>query len=262
MRRDDTDRMPAPKDEPVFTDVHCHCLPGFDDGPRNDREALELCRALVTDRIGTVVATPHQLGRYDNRYDGQDIREAVAELNEMLRENTVPLKVLPGADVRIDERIGELLGTDRILTAADGGRYLMLELPHEVFIEPTVLLDSLAAQDLRCVVTHPERHPFLARNPGHVERWGRYEASLQITAGSLLGEFGCLSEDAAWAFLDAPLPLLIATDAHDVRGRAPRMTAAYEELTNRYGRRAADLLCCENPNRLLAGQDLLPIGSD
>lgn len=259
MERHKADASAISKDIPVFTDIHCHCLPGFDDGPTCRREAIQLCRALVADRIGTVVATPHQLGRYDNRYDAQDIREAVGQLNEWLHEQGVSLSVLPGADVRIDERIGELLQTDRILTVADAGRYLMLELPHEVFIEPTVLLDALVQRDVRCVITHPERHPFLAKNPRHVERWVQYKPSLQITAASFLGEFGALSQDAAWAFLEAPLPLLVATDAHDTEARPPRMTAAYRALANRVGRPTADLLCIENPRRLLTGEGLQPI---
>ncbi len=84
-----------------------------------------------------------------------------------------------------------------------------------------------------------------------------YGSCLQITAASFLGEFGADSERAAWAFLDEPLPLLVANDAHDVAGRAPRMTEAYDLLSQQLGFRMADILCIENPQRLLAGQDLL-----
>ena len=249
----------TPADRTTFVDIHCHCLPGLDDGPSSLSEAMALCRALANDHIAVVVATPHQLGRFDNRYDAQDIRKAVAQLNGALKENAIPLTVLPGADVRIDERIGELLQSDRILTIADTGRHLMLELPHTVYIEPMVLLQSLTAQKLGTVITHPERQPFLAQNPQHVRRWAEHRPCLQITAASFLGEFGPLSEKAAWAFLNEPLPLLVATDAHDTDGRAPRMTAAYKALAKRLGRTAADILCRRNPSRLLTGQDLLPL---
>jgi protein-tyrosine phosphatase len=167
------------------------------------------------------------------------------------------LEVYPGADVRLDERISELLASDQILTVGDAGRYLLLELPHEIFIDPAMLLAQLAENGLQVVVTHPERHRFLAQRPDYVRRWIPHGPSLQITAGSFLGGFGTLSEQAAWAFLKAPLPVLVATDAHAMAGRAPRMSEAYRVLARRIGREKANVVCVENPQRLLAGQDLL-----
>lgn len=241
----------------LFVDVHCHCLPGLDDGPEDQTGALGLCEALAADHIATVVATPHQLGRYDGRYRAPEVRQAVARLNCQLQETDVPLTVVPGADVRIDERIADLLQSDEILTAGDNGRYLLLELPHEVFVDPGMLMATLVERGVGVVVTHPERHSFLAQNPPYVRRWDSYGVALQITAASFLGEFGRRSEQAAWDFLYEPLPLLVATDAHDTVHRPPRMTQAYRLLAYELGRRVADVLCVENPRRLLAGQDLL-----
>jgi len=233
----------------------------MDDGPVDQAEALTLCEALAADHVATVVATPHQLGRYDGLYGGAEIRGAVAQLNQRLSEAQIPLTVIPGADVRIDERIGELLQSDEILTVGDAGRCLMLELPHEVFIDPTMLLAGLAESGISVMISHPERHRFLALSPSHVRQWMSYHPCLQITAGSFLGEFGSRSERAAWAFLDEPLPVLVANDAHDTAGRAPRMTDAYRLLTRQLGPRMADILCIENPQRLLAGGDLLMLDS-
>jgi protein-tyrosine phosphatase len=252
LRGDSEGPSPGP-----FVDIHCHCLPDMDDGPTDRSESLALCEMLAADHIATVVATPHQLGRYDGVYRAPEIRRVVAELNQDLREAHVPLTVVPGADVRLDERIMDLLLSDDILTAGDGGRYLMLELPHEVFIDPSMLMVTLAQNGLGAIITHPERHVFLARNPQYVRQWISYGAGLQITAASFLGEFGSLSERAAWDFLGEPLPVLVATDAHGATRRPPRMTDAYHLLVHQLGRHAADILCIENPKRLLAGHDLL-----
>src|SRR5437870_1213069 len=97
-------------------DVHCHCLPGLDDGPPTITDALNLCRALVEDGITAVTATPHQLGRYDGRNSAPEIRRAVIELRQALVEAHVPLHIEPGADVRVDERIPELLEQDIVMT--------------------------------------------------------------------------------------------------------------------------------------------------
>ena len=240
-----------------FTDVHCHCLPGLDDGPRDISEALALCRALVADGITQVVATPHQLGRFDGRCNTSKVRKAVAELQQRLNDDGIPLTVLPGADVRLDERIPQLVQCDRVLTVADGGRYLLLELPHEIFIDPRSLLEQLRQAGITTVMTHPERHAFLMQQPSYVQRWDEYRPCLQLTAASLVGEFGRHCQEAAWVLLDLDLPVVIATDAHNTDSRAPRMTAAYRCLVEEFGRAAADLMCIENPRRLVAGQEAL-----
>lgn len=245
----------------AFTDVHCHCLPGLDDGPGSVIDGLALCRALAADGIERVVATPHQLGRFEGRYDADAIRGAVAELNCFLEEAETPLTVLPGADVRLDEQIPRLLQSGDILTVGDGGTYLLLELPHEVFIDPESLLAELASVGVTAIITHPERHAYLARHPQHVRRWVEYGTCLQITAGSFGGGFGPESQEAAWTFVQAPMPVLVATDAHDTNDRAPRMSEAHGLLAQQYGYFAADILCVTNPRRAVEGRDLLRLTS-
>jgi protein-tyrosine phosphatase len=246
----------------VFTDVHCHCLPGLDDGPADMVEALALCRALVADGVRTVVATPHQLGRYEGRNGGSQVRQAVARLQQALTQAQIPLTVHAGADIRIDERIPQLLESSAVLAVGDVGRYFLLELPHEVFVDPMALLAQLAERQVTAVITHPERHPFLARNPDTVQRWAPYRPCLQITAASFGGGFGPLAQEAAWAFLRQPLPVLAATDTHDTTSRPPRMTEAYTLLSQRLGRSAARTICVDNPQRVLSGQDVLMLAME
>lgn len=240
-----------------YIDTHCHCLPGIDDGPATMSEAIELCRALVSDGIGTVVATPHQLGRFDNSNDANQIREAVQLINEKLYKNDVDLCVLPGADVRVDERICDLFRADKIMTLGDGRHYLLLELPTEVLIDIEPLLIELERVNLVAIISHPERCRLIVQQPHILEKWLEHSVGLQITAGSLLGEFGPAAEKAAWSFLQKGLAQIVATDAHDVCQRRPRMTAAFECIVNESGRQVARKLCIENPMRVLQGADLL-----
>src|SRR4030042_2002934 len=140
-----------------FTDIHCHCLPGLDDGPSTMKEALALCRMLAAEGIATIVATPHQLGRFESFNEAATVREAVNNLNESLKNNAIPVEVVPGGEVRVDERICKLLESDRILTLADGGKYLLLELPYQVFIDIEPLLIELASMDIQSIISHAER---------------------------------------------------------------------------------------------------------
>jgi len=243
-----------------FVDIHCHCLPGVDDGPATISESLSLCQALVDNGVTTVIATPHQLGRFSERNENKHVRERVRALNEQLESNGIGLNVVPGADVRVDERICQLIEADRIMTLADGGKYILLELPHEIFIDIKPLLIGLSALGIQAIISHPERHPMIAR-PGSFARsvllrW-LGQAQIQLTAASLLGDFGAAAQQAAWHFLFSGWACLVATDTHDLDGRRPRMKAAYDQIRTKLGEATARRVCIENPLRVLEGREEL-----
>lgn len=240
----------------VCADVHCHCLPGVDDGPATLTDALALCTALARDGITHVVATPHQLGRYDGTNAPAAIRQAVSDLNVALGTQGIPLIVVPGGDVRIDERLPKLLETDGVLTLADGGRYVLLELPHDTLVDIGPLLESIMAGGRRGILSHPERHAQLAARPEMAARWVERGALMQVTAGSLVGDFGPGAERAGWEWLQKGLVHLIASDAHDVRRRPPRMGMAIDAISRELTHLLARRLCMENPLRVLRGEDV------
>jgi protein-tyrosine phosphatase len=204
--------------------------------------------------VTTAIATPHQLGRYDGRLTADDIRHAVADLNAALGARGIPLTVAPGADVRVDERIPALLDADRVLTLADSGKYILLELPHDTFIDIRPLLTELMARGVTPVVSHPERNSSLTRSPEAVAAWIGEGALLQVTAASLTGRFGPVAERVAWHWLATGAASFVATDAHDTDARGPCMTRAIEAITHRLGEPAARRACTLNPARLLAGE--------
>ena len=259
----------ALRDRPVtlsrsvyFVDVHCHCLPGFDDGPGTMEQAVYLCRQLALDGVRQVIATVHQLGRYENTNSADQIRSGTGQLNQNLLDLEIPLAVAPGADVRVDERLVQMLDDDKILTLADNRSYILLELPHDTFIDISRLLDQLAQRSVRAVISHPERHPVIARNPELVRPWlEEYQAILQITAGSLAGDFGPLPEQVARYYLDRDMITVVATDAHNLTDRRPRMSAAYSLIEDQLGPQVACRLCMDNPDRVRKGIDVITSNS-
>lgn len=243
----------------VFTDVHCHCLPGFDDGPATTAESLDLCRKLSEEGIAVAVATPHQLGRFDGRNDAAKVREAAGRLNEILQDKNIALEVVPGAEVRVDERICRLLEADKILTLADGGKYLLVELPHQVFVDIDPLLRELTCRGISTIISHPEKNAPLARQPDALRKWLEHGASTQVTTYSLTGAYGPHIRRAAWLLLAAGWVGLVATDAHGAERGRPRVKAVFELIARRLGGGLAQLVCIENPARVVNGQDLLPV---
>jgi len=242
-----------------FTDIHCHCLPGLDDGPDTMAQAVGLCRMLAEEGFTAVVATPHQLGRFEGANEGATVREAVRNLNEAIRNNGISLEVVPGGEVRVDERICRLLEADRILTLADGGKYLLLELPYQVFIDIEPLLIELASMGIQSVISHAELIVPLASRPEMVRKWLECSNHLQITAASLVGDFGPEVQKVALSFIESGRATIVATDSHNTKLRRPRMRAAYELISTRFREDLANLVCIENPSRIVNGQDILSV---
>ena len=238
-------------------DLHCHCLPGLDDGPETMEESLVLCRALVADGITTAIATPHQLGRYDGRNGSAVVREAVEKLRACLLKQGIALRILPGGDIRLDERLVRLVEEDRVTTIADMGKCLLVELPHEIYVDPAVLLERLAEAGLIAVITHPERHRYVQQHADVVQGWVEQGAVLQITAGSLVGEFGQEALKASRYWIAKGWVGVVASDAHGAE-RPPLMTQAIEALQTEFGLEAARDLCVVNPARLAAGENASP----
>jgi protein-tyrosine phosphatase len=242
-----------------FTDIHCHCLPGLDDGPATMAESIALCRLLVREGVATTVATPHQFGRFKDSNTAARVREAVRCLNETLKNSDIPLNVLPGSELHVDERICRLLEDDTIMTLADSGKFILLELPCQVSIDITPLLADLASMGVQCIIAHVERiAPFAAR-PQTLATWIDHFAHLQITASSLVGDFGPKVRRVAWSLLNSGWVAFVATDSHDTHFRRPRMGAAFQLISARLGKDVARRVCIENPLRVVEGRDIVSV---
>jgi len=239
---------------PRFTEVHCHCLPGIDDGPANLIESLALCRQLVANGTSTVIATPHQLGPYKMANPATQIRQEVTKLNDALHESRIPLTVLPGGEVRLDERLVELLDQDHILTLGDHRQYLLLELL-DIQVDVTHLLRALIERGITPVIAHAELIWWLGKNPKLALSWIPAGVVLQLNAGSLLGRFGAPAQQAAWTMAQASYGVIVASDAHNTGRRAPCLREAYEALAKAFDPTKAQLMCADWPKALAEPPD-------
>jgi protein-tyrosine phosphatase len=236
-----------------FIDLHCHCLPGIDDGAADMDTALALCRKLADEGVTTVAATPHQLGRYEGRNGAPAIRVAVAELAARLAAEDIALGLVPGADVRVAEDLPALIAADEVMTLADGRKWMLVEPAEGAFMDLGPLLDRLRALGIRGIVTHPERYLWNDAAIGKMLQWRRSRGALmQITAGSFLGAFGPRAEMLAWRWLENGLADLVASDAHDTIRRPPLLAAAWKAISARAGEAVAQRVMVSAPARLLA----------
>jgi protein-tyrosine phosphatase len=235
-----------------FVDIHCHLLPGVDDGAPTVDEALAMAEMAVADGIGTIVATPHQLGNWAKN-SGAAIRAATARFQQLLDQRQIPLRVLSGADVRIEPDLPRKIRTGEVLTLADRRRYVLLELPHDVYLPLDGLLAELNAAGVIGILSHPERNHGILSQPGVLRPLVERGCLLQITAASLTGLFGSHVQRFAEFLVERRLVHFISTDAHGTKTRPPLLKAAFERATRLVGRETAVNLCCRHPAAVAAG---------
>ena len=243
-------------------DLHCHYLPGIDDGSQSMAESLDLARASVADGITHAAMTPHiHPGRYDN------IRSSVAmatnEFREALAQAAVPLQVFPAGEVRLTADILDLLEQDELpfLGTLDGYRVLLLEFPYgQIPVGTDKLAHWLLAQKIRPLIAHPERNKVVISNLERIAPFVEMGCLLQLTAASVIGEFGKAVQDSAALMLERRWVSVIATDAHNLLHRAPVLAAARDWLSEHGGQAWADELTRITPARIL-GVELAGVSS-
>lgn len=236
-----------------LVDIHCHLLPGIDDGAGSLQESLAMAQMAVDDGIGTIIATPHQLGNFaDNQ--GDDIRRRIAELQAELDSAGIPLKVLPGADVRIEDGMIAGLRDGSVVSLGDHRKHVLLELPHELYMPLEPVLEQLARIRMTGILSHPERNQGILTRPELLEPLVDAGCLMQVTAGSLCGTFGRDCQQLAERMVADGLVHFVATDAHGVRSRRPLLSRAFERVGELAGEAAAMDLCCRNPGRVAAGE--------
>jgi len=213
-------------------DLHCHILPGLDDGPETWEESLEMARIAYEDGIRTIVATPHiDNGIYEAKK--AQIIDKTCELSSLLRKENINIKILPGASIQVYEGLVEGLKSGELMTLNDTGKYVLLEIPHECVPDITDLVFRLQLAGIRPIIAHPERNLEIQESPSILEDLSQRGCLFQTTAASFLGTFGPRAKKCARDLLcEKDAMLFVATDAHSAHKRPPLLRAALKRIVN------------------------------
>jgi len=239
-----------------MVDIHHHLLPGVDDGPVDIETSIAMVEMAVEDGVTHIVATPHANNIYE--YDRpaheallQTVREA---LPDRVREKiTLGL----GSDFHLlFENVAEAKA-DPAKFSINGKGYLMLELPdHGIPRNLEEVLYDLRVAGLVPVLTHPERNATLQGSHETLKSWLQGGLLLQVTANSVTGDFGKVAHRLANLLLDNNWVHFVASDAHSVGRRNPRLSTAYATVAKRRGEEAAHRLFVQNPLAAFEGRPL------
>lgn len=199
-------------------DVHSHILPGMDDGASTLDEAIAMARIAAQENITAIVATPHSFdGVYNCHKD--DILKACMVLNTVLEREAVPVRILPGQEVRLTPELLDNIDAEKILTL-NNSKYILLELPTHVIPEHLIdMMRRIRYRELVPIIAHPERNPVLMTQVDLLEELIYAGALLQITAGSFTGYFGKRIKKCAMDYARMGVVHFVGSDAHAAVGR-------------------------------------------
>jgi protein-tyrosine phosphatase len=243
----------------MYTDIHCHLLPGVDDGVKTWEDSLACLKMAAGERISTICVTPHiWADKYPNTPAG--LEAAFWAWRERVEASGLGLQVHLGSEVYYPSDLAEDWAAGKFRAMGPVGRYLLVELP--LLVCPQGLekgFYELRLKGVEPLLAHPERYPWAHRDRSRLGPLAHAGVPFQVTTHSVAGIFGAEIQRSSFALLEMGWVSVLASDAHSPTGRAPMFREAVRVVANRYGHEAARLLAVENPRRVLRGESLLPV---
>jgi len=230
----------------IMIDIHCHILPGIDDGAPDLDASIAMATAAAADGVQIIIATPH-VGPAWGRPGMALINKAVEQLNSGLQERGITLRILPGAEVQ--SHVAATLADQYCLAS---GSFFLLEFPHSHLPADGIdLIYSVISRGLTPILAHPERNQAIISEPGKLVPLIDAGAWIQITAGSLTGELGPDAHACAQFLLKNNMVHFIATDSHSLNFRKPILSTAVKKAEKYLGKERALALVVDNPLTIL-----------
>jgi protein-tyrosine phosphatase len=235
-------------------DMHCHVLPGVDDGSECLEQSLNMLRISAGEGVGTVVATPHLVCDGSEKLYAARIRKAFMELKSIASERGISVRLALGFELLLSaslphvDNIGEytIEGTNRLLVEPQSS-------------EPVKMLDELlyglGHTKLELILAHPERNAWLAGNTSYLRQLAAKGVLMQINAGSVTGQWGRGVTRAVRKMARQGLVHLIGSDAHSDGARKPQVNDAVSTLYGWLGEKAAADIACDRADSLLHYSD-------
>ncbi len=234
-------------------DLHCHILPGIDDGAPDINETMALIHAAISNGITHMVCTPHiQLGRFDNTLES--IANTFHKVLCEVEKNSLPISLSYGAEVRICPEILIMHEQQKLpfIGQWQGYNVLLLELPHSHVPPGTEqLLTWLTNHNVIPMIAHPERNRGILANYKNIQPLLRQHCLFQITAASICGNFGANIQLLAKKLLKEELITVIATDAHSMESRPPILAEGLHAAIAVIGEEKANHLVNTNPRQII-----------
>lgn len=237
-------------------DIHCHLLPGIDDGPSTLEESLALARYAVKSGITHSVITPHiHAGRWGN--SASIIKAIGLDFKRALLEHDISLQIGIAAEVRIGVEIMEQINSRQIPFLGYWGerRVMLMEMPHShIPVGVERIVTWLLERNIIPMIAHPERNKDIHRDFNKINSLVEIGCLFQVTASSVSGRFGEPSRVRAIQLLERGVVTVLASDAHNVKYRPPSLNGGYAAAAAIIGEDEAMRLVVDNPWQIVKEQ--------
>lgn len=240
---------------PPLVDIHVHLLAGMDDGPKTADDALSMCKMMVEQGIRYAAAGAHQNNVYPDN-SPEKIRAATDKLAEQLKFNEVSLEVRPCAEVMVGIDTLDRLNRGELMTVGDTGRYLLIEMPHNLCVELKWLVQELDDRNIQPILGHAERSPEVLHDAGRAEALIQAGCLLQVSSKSITDPPSRQDGIAIRNWFKRRMVHVLGSDGHSPRRRPPVMAAAYRQIVKWVGKAEADRIASANGIAVLHGRPI------
>lgn len=237
-------------------DIHCHILPGVDDGSKNLEDSLEMARIAQSEGIKTIINTSH----YSPDFDwvvGEKLLEELVNFNNTLKENNIDVEVLIGNELYYNDNLLEYIDKKEFYTL-NKSKYVLIEFSPISF--PKNLCDVVYELKIRGyipILAHVERYQEVQDNPKLIQEAIKEGALIQVNTSSVIGKGPSEANKSCDELLRQNRVHFIGTDAHGSNRRRPLIKEAYEYVSKKYGEDRANRLFLDNPSCVKNNEDII-----
>ena len=238
-----------------FVDIHCHILPGVDDGSQTPEETKAMLQKAWDEGIQIMVATPHY-HKQRGKNDIELIKKQLLLTRKLAKEVHPKMQICLGIEIYYGEDVPELLKEGRVVSIRKS-RYILVEFsPGDEFQYILNAVRKLQMSGHTVIIAHIERYNCLRKDISNVEYLREMGAYLQVNTGSITGSYGRSVKKFLREVLKAHLVQLVGTDAHGSERRTPKMQEAYKEVVKRCGEEYADQIFGQNAKKVLRNEEI------
>lgn len=237
-------------------DIHCHILHALDDGPHHLDASLQMAQDAAAQGVTVIVATPH-CSSDPGSLTADRITERTDDFIEHVAARAPGLRIVPGGEIFLDPGVPEMIAAGTLPAFGAAGKHVLVELPRLYVPSWTAdVLFNIIARGFVPVLAHPERNHELSQRLDLLFDYITTGCLLQVTAGSLVGAYGPIAEEAAWRIIDHDICHFLASDAHSPTAYREVLPRAIEAARQRLGDERSDALFTRNPGAVLNGAEL------
>ncbi|MCJ7581973.1 MAG: hypothetical protein MUP98_15785 [Candidatus Aminicenantes bacterium] len=238
-------------------DIHCHILPGIDDGALDVEESLKMARFAEQDGVKTIIATPHVFRPPYIHENPFIIQEKWREFTPLLKSNNIKVELLLGSEVNFVHDLKDVLKINYPYFGLNRGSYMIVEFPaNHVFAGVKQLFFELASRGLKLIIAHPERNSVFVRDPGLLYDLIKMGVYTQANSGSFFSLYGTRIQEAAFRFLEWNFYHFLASDSHGKHNRLTRLSGAFRKVRKLVGQEEALSLVEHNPKAVIEDREI------